>query len=157
MAKEYVFIFRGTKTDFLNRISSNKPDTNYWGTKYFYFHDYIVKIVDGVIHFGVERGGHSGGYWYIPIITERDEQIEFCGKIRYMGPNDDSGLLTRAVDKIWEFVLVILLLPFILLYKVYELTEWLVRKICKRPRPKLKTTEERLFDLMENHLGCVRK
>lgn len=157
MTKEYAFIFHGTKTDFLNCISSNKSDTSYWGTKYYYFDDYIVKIVDGVIHFGVERGGHSGGYWYIPMIVERDGQSEFRGKIRYVGPNDDSGILAKAADKIGEFLLLILLLPFILLYKVYELIEWIVRKICKHPRKKRTTTEDRLFDLMENHLGCVRK
>ena len=157
MAKEYVFQFDGTKTDFLNRISSNKPDNDYWGTRYYYFDDYIVKIVSGVIHFGVERGGHSGGYWFIPIIAERDGQIELRGKIRYVGLNDDSGILAKAADKISECILLILLLPFILLYKVYALIEWLVRKICNRPKPKFKTTEDRLFDLMENHLGCVRK
>ena len=32
-----------------------------------------------------------------------------------------------------------------------------IRKIIKRPKLKEKTTEEKLFDLMENHLGCVRK
>ena len=157
MAKEYVFEFHGTKKDLLNVISSNKSDTSYWGTKYVYLDDYIVKIIDGTIHFGVERGGHSGGYWYVPIMTELDNRILFCGKIRYIGPNDDRGLFAKTIDKVWECCLLILLIPFVVLFKLYEFIEWLVRKICNRPKPKLKTTEDRLFDLMENYLGCVRK
>ena len=34
---------------------------NIYGNKFYYFDDYIVKIVDNTIHFGVERCGHSGG------------------------------------------------------------------------------------------------
>ena len=157
MSKEYVFEFHGTKNDLLNILNSNKSDVSFFGTRSFYLEDYIIKIIDGTIHFGVERGGHSGGYWYIPVIIEQDGQLELSGKIRYIGPNDDSSMLTKAINKIAENLLLILLLPFILIYKVYTLIEWLFRKICKRPKPKLLTTEDRLFDLMENHLGCVRK
>ena len=49
----------------------------------------------------------------------------------------------------------ILFLPIILIVRIYMLVEWLVRKICKRPKPKEKSEEERLFELMENYFGCV--
>lgn len=157
MAKEYAFEFHGTKEDILNIITSNKFDTSYSGTRYYYLNDYLIKIVDGEIHFGVERGGHSGGYWYVPQISEFENRIEFRGSIRYIGPEDDRSTIVKILDAIGLGLLFILLLPMYIVAKLYALIEWIVRKICNRPKVKETTTEDKLFDLMENHLGCVKK
>lgn len=69
MLQEYVFEFPGAKEDFLNslnRFSHNPSYSN--GT--FFFDDYIVELIDEEIHFGIARAGHSGGYWFIPTITD---------------------------------------------------------------------------------------
>ena len=157
MAKEYAFEFHGTKEDILNIITSNKLDTSYSGTRYFYLNDYLIKIVDGEIHFGVERGGHSGGYWFIPRISEFEDRIEFRGSIQHIGPEDDRSAIVKILDAIGLCLMCILLIPMDIVAKLYTLIEWIVRKICNRPKVKVKTTEDKLFDLMENHLGCVRK
>ena len=156
MSQEYIFEFYGTKEDFLN-ILNGFPNRTYFSGKLYYFNDYIVKLIDDEIHFGVERGGHSGGYWFIPKITEFDERIEFCGTIRYIGPNDNQSKIRKTIDKIEEILLFVLLLPIVLIVKLYMIIEWVIRKICNRPKVKEKTTEERLFDLMGNYMGCVRK
>lgn len=156
MSKEYVFEFPGTKKDFLN-ILNRSPNHDYYSGNYFYFNDYIVKLMDNEIHFGVERGGHSGGYWFIPTITEFSDRIEFRGTIRYIGPDNNRGPIKKAIDGIGDFLLLILVLPIVLIFKLYTLIEWAIRKICNRPKPKAKTTEERLFNLMEGYFGCVRK
>lgn len=138
MVKEYTFVFHGTKGELMNAISNNRSDQGYFGTKYFYLDDYMIKFVDGIMHFGVQRGGHSGGYWFIPIVIKRDGETELRGKIRYIGPGDDQVLAARIIDKIWECCLMILLLPLFLVSRLYQLIEWVVRKLRNRPKPKYK-------------------
>ena len=166
MSKTYVFEFMGTKEDFLNRLNVLfTHNITYSGIRYYYFSDYIIKIMDNEIHFGVERGGHSGGYWFIPTMAEFDDRIEFCGSIRYVGPEDNRyigpednrGRIGKAIDHIGEFLLFILLLPIFLILKLYTFVEWIIRKIGNRPKPPIPTTEDRLLNLMETHLNCVRK
>ncbi|MBR0446660.1 MAG: hypothetical protein IIX23_05120 [Oscillospiraceae bacterium] len=138
----------------LNRFSHN---TSYSGDTFYYFDDYIVKLVGDEIHFGVARGGHSGGYWFIPTITDLGDRLEFRGEIQYIGPNHNSSTFQKTIDGIGEFVLFVFLLPIFLVIKIYTLMERLVRKICNRPKPKEKTNEEKLYELMENYLGCIEK
>ena len=155
--KEYVFEFIGKKEEFFNVLNSYPNNTSYRDDKLYYFDDFIVKVTDGEIHFGVERGGHSGGYWYIPSITECDGRIRFCGTVKYIGPDAKRGKIKKAIDGIEYFLLFILILPIALIFRLYMLAEWVIRKISKRPKPKDKTTEEKLFDLMENYLCCIKR
>lgn len=158
MSQEYVFEFSGTKEAFLNSLNRFSHNFSYSNGTLYYFDDYIVKLVDEEIHFGVARGGHSGGYWFIPTITDLDDRIEFRGTIRYIGPSSENrGAFKKAIDGIGEFLLLVLILPIALVVRIYMFIEWLVRKIFNRPKPKEKTNEERLSDLMENYFGCVGK
>jgi hypothetical protein len=75
---------------FLNNLNRFEHNESYSGNKFYYFDDYIVKLVGDDIHFGVARGGHSGGYWFIPTITSFDNRIEFRGSIRYIGPDGEK-------------------------------------------------------------------
>jgi hypothetical protein len=70
----------------LNRFSHN---ASYSSGTFYYFDNYIIKLVGDEMHFGVARGGHSGGYWFVPTITELGDKMEFRGEIRYIGPNDN--------------------------------------------------------------------
>lgn len=157
MSKAYIFEFSGTKEDFLNSLNRFSHNTSYSGDTFYYFHDYIIKKIGDEIHFGVARGGHSGGYWFIPTITDFGDRLEFRGEIRYIGPNHNSSAIKKTIDGIGEFLLFVLLLPIFLVIKIYTLMERLVRKICNRPKPKEKTNEEKLYELMENYLGCIEK
>ena len=158
MSKEYVFEFPGTREDFMTSLNRFSRNSSYSDGTFYYFDDYIVKLIDEEIHFGVARGGHSGGYWFIPTITNLGDRIEFRGTIRYIGPSSKNrGAFKKAIDSVGGFLLLILILPIILIIRIYMLIEWLVRKIFNRPKPKEKTNEERLFDLMENYFGCVGK
>ncbi|MBE5889078.1 MAG: hypothetical protein E7283_09700 [Lachnospiraceae bacterium] len=159
MVKEYVFEFSGSKETFINKLNLLKPNNTYSSGTCYYFDDYIVELVDDNIHFGIARAGHSGGYWFVPTITDLGDKIEFRGKIEYIGPEYDNNrsLIKKAIDSIGEFLLFILMLPIVLVVWIYMFFEWVVRKIIHRPRQKEKTNEEKLFDLMENYLGCVRK
>ena len=157
MPKKYIFEFSGTKEDLWNLLNQfNHSASDSRGTLY-YLDDYIVELIGEEIRFGVARGSHSGGYWFVPTITDLGDRLEFRGKIRYVGPNENRGVFRKAIDRVGDFLLLIFILPIALVVRIYMFTEWLVRKISNRPNPKEKTNEERLFDLMENFLGCVGK
>ena len=73
MAKNYSFQFPGTEEDFV-RLLSKYPNNH---NNFYYFDDYIVRIENGEYKFGVARGGHSGGYWYLPEKSEKDGSVSY--------------------------------------------------------------------------------
>ena len=141
----------------MNRLNQFNHSASYSRDTFYYLDDYIVELIGEEIRFGIARGGHSGGYWFVPTITDFGDRLEFRGKIRYIGPNENHDFFRKAIDRVGDFLLLIFILPIVLVIRGYMLIEWLVRKIFNRPKPKEKTNEERLFDLMENFLGCVGK
>ena len=157
MSKKYIFEFPGTREDLLNRLNQFNHSASYSRGTFYYLDDYIVELIGEEIRFGVARGSHSGGYWFVPTITDLGDRLEFRGKIRYIGPNENRGFFQKAIDRVGDFLLLIFILPIALVIRIYMFMEWLIRKIFNRPKPKEKTNEERLFDLMENFLGCVGK
>ena len=150
MSQEYIFEYQGTKLMFLDSLKKypNNNDT------FFYFDNYIVKLIENEIHFGVERAGHSGGYWFIPQITEYENKIEFRGEIQFIGPVVNRSKIRKIRDDIFVYLICVLFLPITLLLLIGC---WNYNKINNRKKTKIKTTEDRLFDLLENHLGCTRK
>lgn len=152
MAKEYTFEFPGTKESFLETIYQTAGGEG----DFLYFDNYIIRLVGDDIRFGVERGGHSGGNWFIPVITESDNRTEFRGTVQYIGPGTNNNRSTAAKVMDWIGIILgtILFLPIILIILLCRMIVWCVKKIRKIPDPI--TTEDRLFDLMENRLGCKR-
>ena len=132
MSKSYSFEFSGTKEMFLNQLNKY-PNNN---QKFFYFDDYIVVVSNGDIRFGVARGGHSGGYWFVPTITAIDGKTTFCGTIEYSDPYTSEKGIKKIVNKIEEILLWIILIPIIIIVKVYLFFSWFVRKLFKKTKPK---------------------
>ncbi|MBQ2938810.1 MAG: hypothetical protein IJE00_00410 [Clostridia bacterium] len=157
MPKQYTFEFKGAKQDFLNELDKHPHHTSANGNKHYIFHDCIIDIIDGSPRFGIQRGGHSGGYWYMPTITEYEDHIELCGTIEYIGYQGKQSLIEKVTDKIVEILLAILLFPLFVIFWLYVwISKW-IRKLFRKPPVTEITTEDRLFDLMENCLGCTRK
>ena len=142
---------------FLNQL--NKYHNN--DQRFFYFDGYIVELSNDDIRFGVARGGHSGGYWFVPTITELDGKTIFCGTIEHNSPYTSEKGGRKIVDKIKEILLWIIaipiMIPIIVVVEVYLFFSWLIRKIFKRSKPKEESLEDKLYNLMENHLGCIRQ
>ena len=138
---------------FLNQL--NKYNNN--NQRFFYFDDYIIELSDDDIRFGVARGGHSGGYWFVPTITELDGKTIFCGTIEYGDAYTSEKGIKKILNKIDEVLLWIILIPIIVVVKVYLFFSWLIRKIFKRSKHKEESLEDKLYNLMENDLGCKRK
>ena len=153
MSKSYSFEFWGTKEIFLNQLKKYPNNDQ----KFFYFDDYIVELSNGDIRFGVARGGHSGGYWFVPTITEIDGKTTFCGSIKYMDPYTNEKGIKKIANKIEEVLLWIILIPIIIIVTVWLFFSWVVRKIFKRTKLKEESLEDKLYNLMENHLNCTRQ
>ena len=156
MSRKYVFEFVGTKKDFLNMLNSYPVYSMYNGEKIYSIDDFFVKVRDDIIHFGVERGDHCGGYWFVPIIAEYDDKVEFYGSVKYIVSDAHRGKVEKIFDKIYEILLYIFLLPLLLFAWLFEIVVWIIRKLIGKPKPESETTIK-LYDLMENHLGCTRK
>ena len=157
MSENYSFEFSGTKEMFLNFLNQFPNNDN----RFYYFDDYIIEISENEIRFGIARGGHSGGYWFIPTITEYNNKTSFCGKIQYINRYTNKKDTKKPINKILDFLLLVLLLPIILpiflIVIVYLFLSRIIRKIFKHIDPKEESLENRLYDLMENHLNCIRK
>ena len=104
MAKKYSFEFSGTKETFLNQLKEF-PNNN---QKFFYFDNYIVELSNDEIRFGVQ-GGHSGGYWFVPTITECDNKVLFCGTIQYIDAYTNEKGIKKIINSIEEIFLFIIL------------------------------------------------
>lgn len=164
MADSYSFEFPGTKKAFCKQFTEFSHHA-YSDGSFYYFDNYIVEFDDDEIRFGVERAGHSGGQWYIPAITERGGKTYFTGTIQYIGPkaapaDPDSPPLRKYLDKLGQWLLFLAVLPLVLIVyvvvKAAAFFKWIIRKTLRRPTAQPKTTEEKLLDLMENHLHCTR-
>ena len=161
MSQEYAFEFLGTKEDFLKKIGYFNND----GNQFYIVDGYFVKIVDDEIHFGVERAGHSSGYWFISAITEHENKIEIKGTIQYLGHQNnsfldttkESSILKKFIDKFFVCLFTVIVAPFVFMVYIFLLFKKLFNKMLRRPVVELKTKEDKLFDLMENQLGCIRK
>ena len=144
MDKEYRFCYNGTKEIFNQLLQKTTSG------------DYIISTLDGKISFGIERAGHSGGYWFVPDIVEYDDRIEMVGKIQYFGPEDHRNGKTKRKVKIWEIVATIFIFPLICIFAIAYFIEKVLNKMRKKPKkPKPMTRYEKLLDLMKNHLGCT--
>ena len=152
MSKKYIFKYIGSKESFLTTLSSFHTSNS----RLYYFDDYIVEVLDEEIRFGIERAGHSGGNWFVSKFTEENNQIEFSGTIQYIGPEncDTRTKAQKILDRIELFFFSILLFPIWAICFVISKIQWIIRKIRKLPNTK--TTEDKLFDLMENRLNCQR-
>lgn len=138
---------------FLNQLNKH-PNNN---QRFFYFDDYIVETSENEVRFGVARGGHSGGYWFIPTITEFDGKTIFSGTIQYVDDYSGEKGIKKIANRIEEILLCIILLPIIIIVKLCMFFSWLVQKIFKRTKPKEESLEDKLYNLMENHLNCKRQ
>ena len=62
---------------------------------------------------GVERGGHSGGYWYVATLTETEDGTEMRGEIIYRTYHRDGELREDTKgEKIREWLGIVLIVIF---------------------------------------------
>ena len=108
---------------------------------------------------GIERGGHSGGYWYAATLTEIEDGTEMRGEIVYRSLHGDgsyreSTKWEKAKDVIFTvFVALLCLIPILVIYAVQGILR-LIGKLRGKPVEATMSTEEKLTHFMTEVMGC---
>ena len=108
---------------------------------------------------GIERGGHSGGYWYVATLTETEDGTEMRGEIVYRSLcGDGSYREATKWEKVKETLFVILvgllcLIPILVIYAIQGILR-LIGKIRKKPLEITMSTEEKLTRFLTEVMGC---
>lgn len=136
MSKNYTFIFPGTREEFDDIL-------NKYRESYEFREDgFLIETNGDKLSFGIERSGYTRGFWYIPTITETDGKTVFSGKITCSEKKTVGDILFT---------------PIALIIKLYFHILLLTEKRLGHPPQKEEKTEDRLFTLMEDRLGCISK
>ena len=108
---------------------------------------------------GIERGGHSGGYWYTATLNKMEGGTEMRGEIVYRSLHGDGSY--REATK-WEkakdilftvFIALLFLIPILIFYAVEGIAR-LVGKLRGKPVKWTLSTEEKLIHFMTEVMGC---
>ena len=108
---------------------------------------------------GIERGGHSGGYWYVAAMTETEAGTEMRGEMVYRSLcGDGSYREATKWEKVKETLFVILvgllcLIPILVIYAVQGILR-LIGKLRGKPVAATMSTEEKLTYFMTEVMGC---
>ena len=108
---------------------------------------------------GIERGGHSGGYWYVATLTETEDGTEMRGEIVYRSFHGDGSYREATKrEKIQEkfFIAIealICLIPILVFYAVGGIL-LLIGKLRGKPVEVTMSTEEKLTRFMTEVMEC---
>ena len=108
---------------------------------------------------GIERGGHSGGYWYTATLTETEDGTEMRGEIVYRSyhKNGEYREDTKG-EKIREWLGIVLIVIFFSPVFLIALAIWgimlLIGKLRGKPVEATMSTEEKLTHFMTEGMGC---
>ena len=145
----FAFVSPCSPTEFKSKLREAVQDAG----------DLLYEDTPSGFDLGIERGGHSGGYWYVASLTETEGGTEMRGQLIYRSFHGDGEY--RANSK-WEdlrewfdtAVLFLLFLIPILIFYAAEGIARLVGKLRKRPVKWTMSTEEKLTHFMTEVMGC---
>ena len=108
---------------------------------------------------GIERGGHSGGYWYAATMTETEGGAEMRGEVVYRSYHKDGKLREDTKgEKIREWLGIALIVIFFSPVFLIALAIWgimlLIGKLRGKPVEATMSTEEKLTHFMTEVMGC---
>ena len=108
---------------------------------------------------GIERGGHSGGYWYVATLTESDGVTEIWGEIVYRSYHKNGEYREDTKwEKIREWLGIVLIVIFFSPVFLIALAIWgimlLIGKLRGKPVEATMSTEEKLTRFMTEVMGC---
>lgn len=108
---------------------------------------------------GIERGGHSGGYWYAATLTETENGTEMRGEMVYRSLHGDGSYREatkweKTKDMIFTVLVALLcLIPILIIYAVQGILR-LIGKLRGKPLEITMSTEEKLTHFMTEVMGC---
>ena len=146
-AKIYVYEYSYKKEYLFEKLNNRK------GLYHNYCAGEYLIIIKNECEFwlGVERGGHSGGYWYIAKIEEKNNKTIISGKIVY-NPDEEGKERTETFgDLVWFIVF----FPLIFILNFFDIIVSLFSKIFKIKEKDL-STSDKLDKFMLNYLDCKK-
>ena len=108
---------------------------------------------------GIERGGHSGGYWYVATVNETESGTEMRGEIIYRSLHGDGSCREATKwEKLKEKLFIVMvgllcLIPILIIYAVRGIL-LLIGKLRGKPVEVTMSTEEKLTRFMTEVMGC---
>ena len=110
-------------------------------------------------YLGIERGGHSGGYWYVATLTESDGVTEIWGEIVYRSYHKNGEYREDTKwEKIREWLGIVLIViffsPVFLIALAIRGILLLIGKLRGKPVEATMSTEEKLTHFMTEVMGC---
>ena len=146
-AKIYVYEYSYKKEYLFEKLNNRK------GLYHNYCAGEYLIIIKNECEFwlGVERGGHSGGYWYIAKIEEKNNQTIISGKIVY-NPDEEGKERSQTWGDVVGFII---FSPLILMLNLIEIVVTLFSKITQTQEKHL-TTSDKLDNFMLNYLNCKK-
>lgn len=108
---------------------------------------------------GIERGGHSGGYWYVATVNETESGTEMRGEIIYRSLHGDGSCREATKwEKLKEKLFIVMvgllcLIPILIIYAVRGIL-LLIGKLRGKPVEVTMSTEEKLTHFMTEVMGC---
>ncbi|MBQ7355564.1 MAG: hypothetical protein IJW62_08605 [Clostridia bacterium] len=112
--------------------------------------------IEGGFRIGLERAGHSHGYWYFGSMEQRDGVTYIHGEIKVHPPHEHQPQTVRSKFTEWLLIVLILILfalPLLIIWIILSVKS-LTRK--RRDLPVLQTKEEILIDFMTTRMGCTQ-
>lgn len=107
---------------------------------------------------GIERGGHSGGYWYVATVNETESGTEMRGEIVYRSLHGDGSYREETKrEKLKEKLFIVMvgllcLIPILIIYAVRGIL-LLIGKLRGKPVEVTMSTEEKLTRFMTEVMG----
>lgn len=140
------------KDSLLNKLNDRHSIYHNWNCG-----EYLIRIKnDNRFFLGVERVGHSSGYWFVADIDETaSEGITISGKIIYEPDDDGNEQIKSFKDKISKALLYVILSPVILICNIIDFFHDTCLKISKKPIP-LPNPEIKLDKFMIEYLCCQK-
>ena len=152
---------RKTKTEYFAFETNTSPENllrslpsvfdDYWRENRL---DLRLSVVEGEKRFriGLERAGHSSGYWYCAHVQQEDGKTRISGRIIFDPDENDQPQETEKMPFYhWLWAAPLCLIAVILgaiPYAIWKIICW-VRRV---PKPMEK--EEILIDFMTNAMSC---
>lgn len=147
--KIYAFTTHLPPTDFKQSLREAVHDSGYL----------LYEDTPSGFDLGIERGGHSGGYWYVATLTETEDGTEMRGEMVYRSLHGDgSHREATKWEKVKETLFVIFmgllcLIPILIICAVGGILR-LIGKLRKKPVEITLSTEEKLTHFMTEVMGC---
>ena len=147
--KIYAFTTHLPPTDFKQSLREAVHDSGYL----------LYEDTPSGFDLGIERGGHSGGYWYVATLTESDGVTEIWGEIVYRSYHKNGEYREDTKwEKIREWLGIVLIViffsPVFLIALAIRGILLLIGKLRGKPVEATMSTEEKLTHFMTEVMGC---